>query len=98
MAFIFGLSMAKTAGRTLVGEFLSNTGNRSAGRSQPGCAFPEYVVMRFAELIDERKVPATIRRASKKWRGNGGAISLLHHGKTIIKGIGSLKPDRNVWS
>jgi hypothetical protein len=53
----------------------------------------EFVVMRFPELVDERKAAATIRRASKKWRGNGGAISLAYHGKAIIARIGLLKPD-----
>ena len=59
----------------------------------PEAVLDEYVVMRFAELVDERKVAATMRRASMKWRGNGGAISLLYHGKAIIARIGSLKPD-----
>ena len=56
--------------------------------------------MRFAELVDERKVKATIRRAAKEWRGNGGALSLRYHGKALIARIGSLKPDpeRLQWS
>src|SRR6266699_2870381 len=82
MASIFGLSMAKTAGRI------------------PDPVLDEDVVMRFAELVDERKLPATIRQAAKKWRGNDGAISLLYHRKAIIARIGSLKPDpeRLQWS
>ena len=68
-------------------------GQTPSGVRIPEPILDEYVVMRLAELIDERIVAATIRRASKKWRGNGGAISLAFHGKAIIAQIRSLKPD-----
>ena len=68
-------------------------GQKPSGVRIPEPILDEYVVMRFAELVDERTVTATIRRASKKWRGNGGALSLIYHGKAIISRIGSLKPD-----
>ncbi|MEY2427652.1 MAG: hypothetical protein QOJ40_537 [Verrucomicrobiota bacterium] len=68
-------------------------GQKPSGVCIPEPVLDEYVAMRFAELVDGRKVTATIRRASKNWRGNAGAISLLHHGKAIVARIGSLKPD-----
>jgi hypothetical protein len=67
---------------------------KPSGVRIPEPVLDEYVVMRFAELVDEGKVKATIRRASNNWRGNGGAISLLSHGRTLIARVGSMKPSR----
>ena len=67
---------------------------KPAGVCLPEPILDEFVVMRFAELIDERKLIATCRRALKKWRGNGGAISLSSHAKQIVAQMSSVKPDR----
>jgi hypothetical protein len=68
-------------------------GRKPSGVCIPRDVLDEFVVMRFAELIDERKVRRTIRNALKKWRGNGGAVSVTRHGKQIIGALRSIKPD-----
>lgn len=82
MASTFGPLTAKTVGRTLDGELQSKNGRPSEAKGRVGFPEPvldEFVVMRLAELVDEGKVSGTIRRALKKWAGNGGSLSLAYH-------------------
>src|SRR5205814_5935497 len=55
-----------------VKQWKPKRGEKPSGVRIPEPILDEYVVMRFAELVDECKVTVTIRRASKKWTGNGG--------------------------
>ena len=76
-----------------VKEWKTKRGQGPSGVCLPEPVLDEFVVMRLAELVDEGKVSGTIRRALKKWAGNGGALSLAYHAEAIIRRIGSMKPD-----
>ena len=84
MASTFGPLTAKTVGKdtgwgVAVKEWKTKRGQGPSGVCLPEPVLDEFVVMRLAELVDEGKVSGTIRRALKKWAGNGGALSLAYH-------------------
>lgn len=62
----------------------------SDGRSGPGgvgieqAVMDEYVVMRFAELLRDGLVDATIDRAVSKHAGNGGCRALREHANVVM--------------
>src|SRR5690349_11866282 len=60
-------------------------GQKPSGVCIPEEILDEFVVMRFAELIDERKVLKTIRRGLKN--GNFGAYSLKYQAKQLLARI-----------
>ena len=62
-----------------VKEWKTKRGQGPSGVCLPEPVLDELVVMRLAELVDEGKVSGAIRRALKKWAGNGGALSLAYH-------------------
>ncbi len=67
-------------------------GQKASGVRLPETVMDEFVVMRFAELIDEKKLVATIRRAIKGKLGNYGEVSLRRHAKTILRKLKAVKP------
>jgi len=74
-----------------VKDWKPQRGQKPSGVCIPEEIMDEFAVMRFAELIDERKVLKTIRRGLKN--GNFGAHSLKYHAKQLIARIGPLKAD-----
>jgi hypothetical protein len=49
---------------------------RASGVMIPESVLDEFVVMRFAEMIQERKARKAVQRAISKWDGNGGCLAL----------------------
>lgn len=68
-------------------------GQKPGGVRLPESVLDEFVVMRFAELIDERKLTSTIRRVTKGKLGNFGEISLRRHANELLRRLRTLKPD-----
>ena len=50
----------------------------------------EFAVMRFAELVREGRLEATIERALQQWGSNFGASSLRELGNLLVKACASL--------
>ena len=67
-------------------------GQKPSGVRLPESTLDEFVVMRFAELIDERKFVSTIRRVIKGKPGNVGEASLRLHAKELLSRLRTLKP------
>lgn len=67
-------------------------GEKPSGVRFPETVMDEFVVMRFAELIDEKKLASTIRRAIKGKLGNYGELSLRRHAKAVLQKLKSVKP------
>lgn len=68
-------------------------GQKPSGVCFPEAVLDEFVVMRLAELIDERKLATTINRVLKNGPGNFGASSLRTHGKELLRRLKAIKPD-----
>jgi hypothetical protein len=66
-------------------------GEKPSGVRLPTAVLDEFVVMRFAELIDERKLASTIRCATKGKGGNVGEWSLRYHAKELLRRLRTLK-------
>ena len=67
-------------------------GQKPSGVCLPESVLDEFVVMRFAELIDEKKLISTIRRVTKGKPGNVGEWSLRFHAKELLRHLRTLKP------
>ena len=67
-------------------------GQTPSGVRLPVSVLDEFVVMRFAELIDEKKLVPTIRRVTKGKPGNVGEWSLRFHAKGLLRRLRTLKP------
>jgi hypothetical protein len=67
-------------------------GQKPSGVRLPESTLDEFVVMRFAELIDEKKLGSTIRRVIKSKPGNIGEASLRLHAKELLRRLRTLKP------
>jgi hypothetical protein len=67
-------------------------GQKPSGVCLPESVLDELVVMRFAELIDERKLVSTIRRVTKGKLGNFGEVSLRFHARELLRRLRTLKP------
>lgn len=44
-----------------------------------------YVVMRFAELVQQKRVGETVERAISTYRGNGGCLALLQLAPILLR-------------
>lgn len=69
-------------------------GEKPSGVRFPKSVLDEYVVMRFAELVDEGRLVATIRRATKGKGGNVGEWSLRAHAGELLRRLRTLKPNK----
>jgi hypothetical protein len=49
---------------------------KASGVMIPESVLDELVVMRLAEMIQERKAGEAVKRAISKWSGNGGCLAL----------------------
>src|SRR5947209_19424066 len=49
---------------------------KASGVMIPESVVDEFVVMRLAEMIQERKAREAVKRAISKWSGNGGGLAL----------------------
>ena len=67
-------------------------GEKPSGVCLPESVLDEFVVMRFAQLLDEKKLGSTIRRVTKGKLGNFGEVSLRHHAKELLRRLRTLKP------
>jgi hypothetical protein len=70
-------------------------GEKSSGVRLPTSVLDEFVVMRFAELIDEGKLAPTIRRVTKGKTGNVGEWSLHAHAKELLRRLRTLKANKS---
>jgi hypothetical protein len=63
-------------GKELSDEDEGDSDERASGVMIPESVLDEFVVMRFAEMIQERKTRKAVQRAISKWSGNGGCLAL----------------------
>jgi hypothetical protein len=58
------------------GEEEGDPNVKAGGVMIPESLLDEFVVMRLAEMIQERKAREVVKRAISKWSGNGGCLAL----------------------
>ena len=69
-------------------------GAKPSGVRMPASVLDEFVVMRFAELIDEGKLVSTIRRVTKGKPGNVGEWSLRAHANELLRRLRTLEANK----
>lgn len=71
----------------------SDPGVKASGVMISESVLDEFVMMRLAQMIEERKELEAIKRASSKWSGNGGCIALNKYGAQLEAVLAKLEDD-----
>ena len=71
----------------------SNSGVKASGVMISESVLDEFVVMRLAQMIEERKAPEAINRAISKWSGNGGCVALNNYAARLEAVLAKLEDD-----
>jgi len=56
---------------------------KASGVMIPESALDEFVVMRLAEMLQQRKAREAVNRAISKWSGNGGCLALNKYAEQL---------------
>ncbi len=61
----------------------SDSDVKVSGVMIPESALDEFVVMRLAEMLQERKAREAVKRAISKWSGNGSCLALNRYAEQL---------------
>ena len=64
-------------------EDKGNSDVKASGVMIPELVLDEFVVMRLAEMLQEKKAREAVKRAFSKWSGNGGCLALNKYAEQL---------------
>jgi hypothetical protein len=71
----------------------SNLDVKASGVMISESVLDEFIVMRLAEMLQERKARKAVKRAISKWSGNGGCLALDKYAEQLEAILAKLESD-----